>query len=117
MITPSRRGWHEELDGRTFRLSRRRPVRWDVTAGTLLPDLGRHRLAHAVRQDMWRLLRDVRGFQPVVEVSLTDAGCAVRAGGAVPLGGPCLSARVQAMLEDRSHRDAWIRASRHRSVA
>ncbi len=110
------RGWSEVREGDTFRLSRCLPVRWDVVAATVMPDLGRRRLAHAVRQDMWRMLRNVRGFSPVVEVTRIAGGCSLRAGGAVAGRSPDLSGRVQAMLEDAAHRAAWVRAAAHRSA-
>ena len=89
-----------------------------LEARATLPDLGRRRLAHAVRQDMWRMLQDVRGFAPVVEVTCRDGACHVRAGGAVagrvPHG---LSGRIQDMLDDHGHQAAWVKAARHRRVA
>lgn len=112
---PDGRGWYTCGDGAVFALSRRLPLRWDVDAHTVLPDLGRRRLAHAIRQDMWRMLQDVRGFAPAVEVTRTEAGCAVRAGGAVAGRVPGgMAARIAGMLADPSRRAAWSRAAAHR---
>ncbi|MFO6462862.1 hypothetical protein ACK8OR_00595 [Jannaschia sp. KMU-145] len=116
--TPDGRGWQARRDGATFALSRRLPLRWDVAAETRLPDLGRRRLAHAVRQDLWRALRDLRGFAPAVEVTRDAGGCHVRAGGRVEgavAGG--LTARVAAVLADPGLRAGWVRAARHRESA
>ncbi len=115
--TPVRAGWHEVRERDLFRVSRRLPVRWDVAAETTMPDVGRRRLAHAVRQDMWRLLRNVRGFRPVVEVTRVGGGCHVRAGGEVADRIGDIPARVQAMLDDGTHRAGWLRAARHRRPA
>ncbi|WP_220747918.1 MULTISPECIES: hypothetical protein [Jannaschia] len=109
------RGWHERRDGATFVLTRRLPLRWDVWAQTVLPDLGRRRLAHAIRQDLWRALRSLRGFAPAVEVTRDGRLCRVRAGGSVAgriPGG--VSERIAAFLEDPGRRRAWQRSATHR---
>ena len=112
------RGWHVARRGDTFALSRRLPVRWDVEARAVLPDLGRRRLAHAVRQDMWRMLQDVRGFAPAVEVTRLANGCAVRAGGAVAGRVPAsMAGRIAALLADPVQRAKWTRAAAHRGGA
>ncbi|PWJ16916.1 hypothetical protein [Jannaschia seohaensis] len=115
---PDGRGWWERRDGAAYALTRRMPPRWDVMARTCLPDLGRRRLAHAVRQDMWRALQRVRGFSPLVEVVREDGLCHLRAGGRVegprP---PDLPARIQSLLDDPRRRAAWARAAAHRGAA
>ncbi|MGB3554616.1 MAG: hypothetical protein WBA25_08255 [Jannaschia sp.] len=112
-----RRGWHVRRDGATFALSRRMPLRWDVEAATAMADLGRRRLAHAVRQDIWRAFRNVRGFAPAVEVSRRDGGTIVRAGGAVegrvP---PGMASGIARMLDDPERRAEWVRSAAHRSA-
>ncbi|MEO0861099.1 MAG: hypothetical protein AAFY65_10815 [Pseudomonadota bacterium] len=113
-----RRGWYVQRSAEVFAVARRVPVRWDVVAETTLPDMGRRRLAHAIRQDMWRMLQKVRGFTPAVAVARRDGHVHVRAGGQVPGGaaGP-LAARVADMLDDPRHRAAWARAARHRGTS
>lgn len=111
-----RRGWFERRDGAVYGLARRLPARWDLRAETGLPDMGRRRLAHAVRQDMWRALRAVPGFAPVVEVERVSGGVVLRAGGAVR--GPVpdgLRDRLTGLLADPLHRAAWARCARHRA--
>ncbi|UWQ19517.1 hypothetical protein K3551_09180 [Jannaschia sp. M317] len=116
--TSDGRGWFVRRDGDRFSLTRRLPLRWDVAAETVLPDLGRRRLAHAVRQDMWRMLQDLRGFSPAVEVVRAGATCRLRAGGRVDGRRPSdLPARIQALLEDPGHRAAWVRSAAHRGAA
>jgi hypothetical protein len=79
-----------------------------------MPDLGRRRLAHAVRQDMWRMLRDLRGFAPAVEVVREAGGLHLRAGGAlIGRAAPDVSARIATMLAEPARRRAWIRAAGH----
>ncbi|MGB3407831.1 MAG: hypothetical protein WBA67_10085 [Jannaschia sp.] len=112
------RGWYVARDADTFALSRSLPVRWDVEARAVLPDLARRRLAHAVRQDLWRMLQNIRGFAPAVEVTRTEVGCAVRAGGAVAGRVPAtLAARIDRMLHDPAQRASWVRAAKHREAA
>ncbi|WP_371155024.1 hypothetical protein [Jannaschia sp. 2305UL9-9] len=113
---PDGRGWFVRHAGDSYAISRRRPVRWDVVARAAMPDVGRRRLAHAIRQDMWRMLRDLRGFAPVVEVTRTETGCDVRAGGRVDGPVPAgVSGRIAGMLSDPSYRAAWMRSAGHRA--
>lgn len=114
--TKDRRGWHVSDDGATYVVARRLPLAWTLSAETRLPDLGRRRLAHAVRQDLWRRLQRLRGFAPVVSVTRDGQGVLLRAGGAV-LGAVPGGARqaIAALLEDRDLRAAWIRSASHRT--
>ncbi|MEM7179160.1 MAG: hypothetical protein AAF503_15805 [Pseudomonadota bacterium] len=64
---------------------------WDLAAEATLPFGApsarmRRRLAHQVRQDLWRALRRVRGFVPVVRVADAGGTAMLRAGGRVPGG-------------------------------
>lgn len=107
----SRARWHIHHDGATLILSRQRPARFDVSATTRLPDAGRVRVAHQVRQDMWRALQSLRGFSPCVAVTRDEDGLQVRAGGRVA--GICAAPRVEqqiaAVLEDPQNRARWVR--------
>ncbi|MGR3504039.1 hypothetical protein [Pseudaestuariivita sp.] len=106
------RGWHllRASDGVT--LTRRVPVRMDVVAETVLPDMRLLPLVHHVRQDLWRALQRVRGFSPVVRARRSERGVALEAGGridgAVP---PGVSARIAELLEDPARRARWARWS------
>lgn len=84
-------------------------IRWDVAVTTTLPRLRDTRLARAVRQDLWRELRDLRGFRPAVKVSPGAKGVTVTAGGQVDGTFPRTrtEARVAALLEDPAHRARW----------
>lgn len=113
--TLDRRGWFVRDEATSFALARRLPLRWDVVAETRLPDLGRRRLAHAVRQDLWRLFQRVRGFAPVVEVTRDARGVTLRAGGAVSGRVPGgMATKLSDFLTDPRFRAAWARAARHR---
>jgi hypothetical protein len=111
----TRRGWIEMEDGPTLTVARDAPVIWDVEAGAALPEMGRRRLAHAVRQDLWRTLRDLRGFRPAVAVTRGPKGLCVRAGGAVAGRVPAgTRERIGGLLEDPVRRAAWLRFAGHR---
>ena len=104
-----RGGWFALRDGGRYTLARHWPPRWDVDATSDFPPVAAGRLAQQIRQDLWRVLRGLRGFSPVVEVSPTEAGLTVRAGGRlvapVPAG---TAARIQDLLEDPARRARWV---------
>lgn len=77
------KGWHILVEGASLTVARRVPVRWDLVARTRLPDGNRLAVAQQIRQDLWRALRDLRGFSPLVQVTRDEAGLEVRAGGQV----------------------------------
>jgi len=103
--------WHVIEEGEALTLARRLPVRFDLAAETVLSgQAGRRRVAHRVRQDLWRSLRDLRGLAPVVRVARVPGGLHLRAGGAVrgrfPRG--WAEARIEALLADPAHRARWM---------
>jgi hypothetical protein len=117
-----RRGWHilrdEDGEGGGLTLCRRLPARFDVTASTQLAAGDPLRLAHQIRQDVWRALQGVRGFSPAVRLRPSDAGWSVTAGGR--LDGPvpqALNARVAEVLAHRGNRARWQRHARRRATA
>ncbi|MEW2913727.1 hypothetical protein [Leisingera sp. JC11] len=91
-------------------LSRRVSARFDVSAETVLPSGDPLRLAHQIRQDMWRKLQRLRGFAPVVEISAEGQGLRVRAGGQVTGRVPANAAvQITEVLEDPARRARWVR--------
>ena len=80
--------WHTERAGESLTLSRRPGARFDAVAEASWPlrtapvraDAFRLRLAHQVRQDVWRALQGIRGLPPVVAVSTEADRVTVRAG-------------------------------------
>lgn len=91
-------------------LARQLPARFDVSVQAKFPIVGRTRLAHQIRQDMWRALRNLRGFSPVVQIEQGEDCLNVIAGGRLPK--PVASnvrERLEALLNDRSLRARWIK--------
>ena len=104
------RSWHILREEGALTLCRQCPPRFDVAAATDLPMVDPLRLAHQIRQDMWRALQNVRGFSPVVRVERTSDGVKVTAGGRVM--GPVssvLTDRIGAVLADPAKRGRWLR--------
>lgn len=109
--TGRKNGWYEVRDGAVYTLARHWPARFDVSASAQFPVLRRGRLARQVRQDMWREFRHLRGFSPVVQVSVTEDGISVTAGGRImsTTGVPQqMVTRLQALLDDPARRARWI---------
>ncbi|WP_299928036.1 hypothetical protein [uncultured Pelagimonas sp.] len=115
----SRQSWHELREGSQLTLTRHLPARFDVSAETTLPPARRGRLARQIRQDLWRELRGLRGFSPVVVIVATEEGVKVTAGGqflvrgAVPTN---LSTKIQALLDSPAHRARWLSWARVRGL-
>ncbi|PIE06768.1 MAG: hypothetical protein CSA74_10640 [Rhodobacterales bacterium] len=100
----------------------RGPARFDVSATTRLAlgssgapsgqtarKVGPGRIAHQIRQDVWRALRHLRGFRPVVAVTPVAGGLEVVAGGAVEGAlPPNAAARIADVLEDPANRARWL---------
>lgn len=108
-----RSSWHilRQPDGLT--LARRVPVRFDVSATTRLPDMSLVRLAHQMRQDIWRELRNLRGFSPVIELTRSDGEIIARAGGQIDgSAAHSIEARIAAVIENPTHRARWARHAR-----
>lgn len=111
-----RAGWHVARDGGVLTLSRCLPARFDLRAETVLPLggrlVGRARLAHQIRQDVWRCLRDLRGFWPVVRIERSEDALRITAGGALEAGAAPVAraeARLADLLADPARRARWIR--------
>lgn len=103
------RGWHILRDGASLTVARHLPARFDIGVEAGFPPMGRLRLAHQVRQDMWRALRNVRGFSPVVRVEARGEGLLLRAGGRLDRPAPrsVLEDRIAALLACPAHRARW----------
>ena len=105
--------WHTERTEGGVTVSRALPARFDVSARAEFPLVARARLAHQIRQDMWRALQNVRGFSPVVEVTQSETGLSVTAGGraAAPISSR-VSEQIEALLHNRANRQRWIACAR-----
>ena len=102
--------WHVIRDNGGLTLARHLPVRFDLQAETTLPSGDPLRLAHQIRQDMWRVLQNLRGFSPVVQVMPCDAGWHITAGGRLLAPATQTSRQqVQDVLETGRNRARWMR--------
>ncbi|EAQ27566.1 hypothetical protein [Roseovarius sp. 217] len=104
--------WHVIEEEGALTLARRVPVRFDLAVETVLPGVtGRRRLAHLVRQDLWRALQSLRGYAPVVQVTRRADVMQVRAGGAVAgrFDRAKCEALIAVVLEDADNRARWMR--------
>lgn len=104
-----RNGWHVLREDGAVTIARHRPPRFDVAAETVFAAVRPARLAHQVRQDLWRALSRLRGFSPVVRVESSHAGLRVIAGGRVDgaLAKDQVASRITALLEDPANRARW----------
>lgn len=104
-----RNGWHiHEEEGR-YVLARQWPPRFDVSAQSAFPAVRPSRLARQIRQDLWRRFQHLRGFSPVVEVSATESGTFVIAGGRLSGRAPQdTQDRIQDLLDSPAHRARWL---------
>lgn len=114
----ARNDWHILRDDTRLTLARQVPVRFDVSAETVLPDGCRLAIARQVRQDLWRRLQGQRGFSPVIEVTREGDRCHVRAGGRIE--GRFAKARLEAeiadLLAEPKTRARWSAHAAHREV-
>ncbi|KIC11488.1 hypothetical protein RA19_05445 [Leisingera sp. ANG-M1] len=111
----TRASWHITRTDSALTLSRRLPAQFDVAVETVLPAADPLRLAHQIRQDMWRKLQSLRGFSPVVEITAHGQGLRVRAGGQVMGRVPFNAAGLIAdVLEHPGNRARWLRHARQR---
>ena len=72
----------------------------------------RIRIAHQVRQDIWRTCRGVRGFLPMVEVSTSGDETVIRAGGSLMTRSgyvPTLEMKVARVLDCADNIARWQR--------
>lgn len=110
--------WHMIREEGALTVARRLPARFDVAAEAAFPPLRVGRLAHLIRQDLWRALKGQRGFSPVVRIEPMEAGLAVRAGGRLDApASRALSDRIAAVLDDPKNRKRWERDARLREGA
>lgn len=109
----SRTSWHILRDSGAVTVARHLPPRFDIAATAHLPGnrtVSLRALAQQVRQDVWRALRRVRGFSPVVRVSAVDGVLLVEAGGrlADPRGAGGAAEALRRVLADAGNRARWL---------
>lgn len=106
-----RRSWHIERSPERLVLSRRGDEVFDVSSESHFPHCARARLAHQIRQDLWRELQGVRGFSPVVVIEKQGEGLSIIAGGAVAgqtFPKAKIDAKIVALLADTKKRSRWL---------
>jgi|SRR6056297_919037 len=105
-----RGGWFACRDGARYVLARQWPPRFDVAATSAFPPVRRGRLAQQIRQDLWREVRGLRGFSPVIQIDAPASGqMIVRAGGRLEGGAPAgLRDRIKDLLDSPAHRARWL---------
>ncbi len=109
--------WHILRDGSGLTLCRHVPPRFDVSARTWLPWADPVRLAHQIRQDVWRALQRLRGFSPVVQMIASDDGWTVLAGGRAFAPVPVtVNAQIAAQLANPRNRERWLRNAQRRGT-
>ncbi|MGH1446704.1 MAG: hypothetical protein ACRBBO_11740 [Cognatishimia sp.] len=114
----ARSHWHILRDETSVTVTRRLPARFDVFVETRMP-LGRKlRIAHQVRQDMWRALQDLRGFAPLVQVTQIEDVLIVKAGGQFAGKFPrqYVLDKLAVLLADPEKRARWVRFSKNREA-
>lgn len=107
-----RGGWHILREDGALTLTRRLPPRFDIAAEARLPAADPLGLAWQIRQDLWRALRRLRGFSPVVTIAIEGPVAAIRAGGRVIAAPPDAADRVQALLDNPGLRRRWLRCAK-----
>lgn len=102
--------WHTLRDDTSLTVARRVPPRFDLAVSDVFPAMRKGRLAHQIRQDLWRMLRHLRGFSPVVRVVEDGPHLLVTAGGQVdtrPFARARVEARIGDLLSSPAHRARW----------
>lgn len=102
--------WHILRDNGALTLARQLPVRFDFAVRTTLGPGDALRLAHQIRQDLWRALQRLRGFSPVVRLEPQGAGWDVTAGGRAS--GPVPASVLhlaQNVLMSPANQSRWLR--------
>lgn len=107
--------WAVRRAGDTIILSRPGRDRLDLYCETVLPPLRPVVVAHEIRKDLWRCLRRVRGFSPVVALRSDPDGLRVKAGGmlCVPRAPRTwIVAALAGLLDTPEVRSRWIAHAR-----
>ncbi|KAJ56495.1 hypothetical protein ACMU_06010 [Actibacterium mucosum KCTC 23349] len=112
-----RNGWYFLYEPDAFTLARRPNLRFHVAADTVLPRVNKVRLATQIRQDLWRALRRVRGFCPMVRVEEDGTHLRVRAGGEVSARTypkSSIEQTIADLLANPEYRARWITHAKRR---
>jgi len=113
------KGWVTAYSDGAVKVARQNRQRLDVSAETKLPGAGLSlgRIAHQIRQDVWRACQNVRGFSPVVSITPENGSYKVLAGGQLDQKRPAnlhLVSQIDAVLSDPDNRNRWITHAKKR---
>ena len=102
--------WHILRDSHGVTLTRRLPVRFDLSSQVVLPNARKLYLAQQIRQDLWRRLQNLRGFAPVVRIENHVGGVLVTAGGQIDgmVNRNRCEAQIQCLLTDEGLQARWL---------
>ena len=102
--------WHILRDSHGVTLTRRLPVRFDLSSQVVLPNARKLYLAQQIRQDLWRLLQNLRGFAPVVRIENHVGGVLVTAGGQIDgmVNRNRCEVEIQCLLTDEGLQARWL---------
>jgi len=102
--------WHILRDSHGVTLTRRLPVRFDLSSQVVLPNARKLYLAQQIRQDLWRRLQNLRGFAPVVRIENHVGGVLVTAGGQIDgmVNRNRCEAEIQCLLTDEGLQARWL---------
>lgn len=107
--------WHIDRTATALTLSRRARVRWDVAVEACFPPARKGRLAHQIRQDMWRKLQSLRGFSPAVRVVEDGPHLRIVAGGDISARSfprSRVEAQISELLTDPEKKERWLANAR-----
>lgn len=104
--------WDIDRSDDCLTLSRGGRLRFDISAVADFPICARERLAHQIRQDLWRALQHIRGLSPIVLIERSSTGLSVKAGGEIhgkTFPADHLNAQIYGVLQDKEKRARWLR--------
>lgn len=110
--------WHLKRSETELVLARHWPPRFDVQATAQFPIVRRGRLAHQIRQDMWREFQGLRGFSPVIQILSQANRLDVTAGARVDtrtFPRQSIADGIAALLTSPEHRTRWINWAQERA--
>jgi len=111
------RHWRVLREADAVTLAGRVPVQFDIRVEAHFPAVDPIVLAHEIRKDIWRKLRSLRGFSPVVRVRRAGEGLCVEAGGQVSAASwprESATALVEEVLECPARRLRWTQHARRK---
>lgn len=114
------KGWTTARTEGAVTVSRAGRARFDLSVETQLAGnaLSLGRIAHQIRQDIWRACQNVRGFSPVIRVQAVGNSYHVIAGGQVDdrRGSPHVEQTIEVVLSRPANRNRWVTHARRKMI-